>query len=117
MAVDYHHRLILSGPIGEVRTFRRRMCFEYSKTVGGKSWTEVVPFSFTSLYVLAPDVRKREPEQPEDPLELSVWPIRRIDARNGEVRYRFQTRNLELAPILSALARELPPLVFRLTTL
>ena len=117
MSVDYHHRLIVSGPREEVRTFRRRMHYEYPRSVAGKSWTEIVPFSFTALYVLAPDVRRVEPDQPGDPLELSVWPVKRLDARYAEVRYQFHTRNFEVAPLLHVLARTLPTLTFRLTTL
>ena len=117
MAVDYFHRLLVAGTTDDVRAFRRRMYREYPRTVGGKSWNEVVPFCFEALYELAPAARRVEPEVPCDPYELSAWPLRRIRARLAEVRYQFQTRNLEMDGLLRALSRALPSLTFTLTTL
>ena len=117
MAVDYFHRLLVAGTIDDVRAFRRKMYREYPRTVGGKSWNEVVPFCFEALYELAPAARRVEPEVPCDPYELSAWPLRRIRARLAEVRYQFQTRNLEMDGLLRALSRALPSLTFTLTTL
>jgi hypothetical protein len=64
MSVDYHHRLIVSGPPEDVRALRRQIHCEYRRTVGRKSWTEIVPFSFTALYRLAPGARRVEPDPP-----------------------------------------------------
>ena len=117
MAVDYLHRLVVVGAADEVSVFRRQMYREYPRTIGGKTWTEVVPFSFQALYDLAPAARRVEAEVPGDPFELSRWPVRRIDRRRTEVRYRFQTRNLEMVGLLRALSRAVPALTFTLVTL
>jgi hypothetical protein len=116
MAVDYFHRLLIAGPRHEVREFQRRMHREYPRTIGGQVWTEIVPFSFQALYELAPAVRHIEAEIPFDPYELSAWPVRNISGGRAEVRYQFQTRNLELFPFIAALAHALPALTFTLVT-
>lgn len=117
MAVDYLHRLLVTGSHRNVRAFRRGIRREYPRTIAGETWTEVVPFSFTRLYELAPAARRVEAEIPFDPYEISAWPVRHIDRRRAEARYQFQTRNLELVTFLRALARALPELTFTLTTL
>jgi hypothetical protein len=76
-----------------------------------------VPFCFQALYELAPAARRVEAEVPYDPYELSAWPPRRISKRRSEVRYQFQTRNLEMVGLLRALSRALPSLTFTLVTL
>jgi hypothetical protein len=117
MAIDYLHRLIVEGPDRAVRAFRRQLHREYPRTIGGETWTEVVPFSFAALYELAPAARRAEPEVPYDPYDLSVWPARRITTRLSEVRYQFHTRNLEMPRLLKPLSRALPSLTFMLATL
>jgi hypothetical protein len=117
MAVDYFHRLVVIGPGKGVRAFGRQMHREYPRTVGRKTWTEIVPFSFSALYALAPNASRVEPEIPFDPYDLSAWPVRRIDSVRAEIRYQFQTRNLELAPLLGVLSRAVPSLTFTLVTL
>jgi hypothetical protein len=116
MAVDYFHRLLVAGPRFEVREFQRRMHREFSRTIAGQTWTEIVPFSFEALYELAPTVRSIEAEIPFDPYELSAWPVRNINGGRAEVRYQFQTRNLELFPFMAPLALALPALTFTLVT-
>ena len=96
--------------------FRRAMHREYPRTIAGETWTEIVPFSFSGLYDIAPDARRVEAEIPFDPYELSAWPVRTVD-RRSEVRYQFQTRNLELVDLVRLLARATPRLTFTLTTL
>jgi hypothetical protein len=54
MAVDYLHRLLVDGPRADVQAFRSALHREYPRTVGRKSWIEVVPFSFVGLYEVAP---------------------------------------------------------------
>lgn len=117
MAVDFFHRLIVRGPREDVRAFRRQIYREYPRSIGKKSWTEIVPFSFTKLYEIAPAARRIDPEVPYDPYELSSWPIRRIGRNQGEVRYQFQTRNMEMIELIRVLARALPSLTFTLATL
>ena len=116
MAVDYSHRLIVQGPHDVVRRFRRQMYREYPRTLAGRTWTEIVTFSFAALYEIAPAARRIEPEVPYDPYDLCDWPIRRVSVRQSEVRYRFHTRNLEMIGLIRALSRELPSLTFMLTT-
>jgi hypothetical protein len=117
MAVDLLHRLLVTGRTDRVRDFRRRIYREYPRTMTGTTWTEIVPFSFAALYELAPRSTMVETEVPCDPYELSVWPVRRIDKRDAVVRYQFQTRNLEMAPLVHLLARAVPDVTFTLVTL
>jgi hypothetical protein len=116
MAVDYFHRLLVTGRPKDVRAFRRAIYREYPRTIAGETWTEIVPFSFAGLYELAPTARRVEAETPFDPYELSAWPVRNIGEHSAEVRYQLQTRNLELVTLLRPLARALPKLTFTLTT-
>lgn len=117
MAVDYLHRLILRGPRKDVRAFRRQIYREYPRRIVRKSWTEIVPFAFTALYEMAPAARGIEAEAPCDPYELSAWPVRRIGRNQAEVRYQFQTRNLEMVGLIRVLSGVLPSLTFTLATL
>jgi hypothetical protein len=117
MAVDYFHWLRVHGTRDDVRDFRNRIYREYPRTVGGETWTEIVPFSFAALYDLAPAARKIEAEIPFDPYDLSAWPIRTLSDDCAEVRYQLHTRNMELIGVLRPLARALPRLTFTLTTL
>jgi hypothetical protein len=117
VAVDFLHRLIVTGPVEQVRALRRELYREYPRTLGDETWTEIVPFCFAALYDIAPAARRVEKEVPYDPYEISVWPVRRLSARRAELRYQFQTRNLEMAGLVRALARARPSLRFTLGTL
>ena len=66
---------------------------------------------------MAPDARRIETEVPCDPYELSSWPVRRIGRNQSEIRYRFQTRNMEMNGLIRVLSRALPSLTFTLATL
>lgn len=116
MAVDFYHRLVVTGSMAEVREFRGRMHRQYSRTVAGRTWTELIPFSFEALYEIGPGATRVEPEVPFDPLDISVWPIRRISTRRAEIRYQFHTRNLEMHGLIRVLSRALPRLRFVLVT-
>jgi hypothetical protein len=72
MAVDYFHRLLVSGHADRVRAFRKRIHREYPRTVAGTTWTEIVPFSFAALYDIAPRARRIEAEVPYGAYELSA---------------------------------------------
>jgi hypothetical protein len=117
MAVDYLQRLIVRGPHEDVRAFRRQIYREYSRKIASHTWTEIVPFSFTALYEMAPAASRVEPEIPGDPYELSAWPVRRIGRNQAEVRYQFQTRNLEMFGLIRVLSRARSSLTFTLATL
>jgi hypothetical protein len=75
-----------------------------------------VPFSFGALYEIAPSARRIEPEVPRDAYDMSAWPIRRIGRTQAEVRYKFHTRNLEMADLIRVLARARPALTLTLLT-
>jgi hypothetical protein len=90
---------------------------EYSRKVARRTWMEIIPFSFEALYEIAPGAKRVEREVPFDPLDISIWPIRRINTRRGEIRYQFHTRNLEVHGLVRALSRTLPRLGFVLATL
>jgi hypothetical protein len=117
VAVAYVHRLIVTGPVIPVRALKRELHREYPRTLGDQTWTEIVPFSFAALYELAPSARRIEKEVPYDPYEISVWPVRRLSPRRAELRYQFQTRNLEAAALIRALAGARGTLTFTLGTL
>ncbi len=117
MAIDYFHRLVVTGDAKRVRRLARELHRDYPRRVGGETWTEVVPFSFAALYEMAPRARRIEHEIPCDPYELSVWPVRLSAGGKAEARYQFQTRNLELAPFIRLLAAVQPKLDFTLVTL
>jgi hypothetical protein len=117
MAVDFFHRLLVSGKPADVRAFRDAIYREYPRTIAGETWTEIVPFSFAALYELAPAARRVEAEIPFDPYDLSAWPMRRLEDERAEIRYQLHTRNLELIDFLRPLARALPRPSFMLTTL
>lgn len=117
MAVDFFHRLIVRGQHADVRDFGRRIYRQYARSIGKESWIEIAPFSFAALYEIAPAARRIEREIPSDPYELSAWPVRRIDRNKAEVRYQFQTRNLEMVGLIRALSHALPSLTFTLATL
>jgi hypothetical protein len=116
MAVDYIHRLIVRGSHKDIRTFRREIYRRYPRKIGRKSWIEIVPFSFTALYQIAPAARGIEPEIPHDAYDMSVWPIRQIGKTRAEIRYKFHTRNLEMADLIRVLARARRALTFTLLT-
>jgi hypothetical protein len=117
MAVDYFHRVRVSGRRDDVRDFRNGIYREYPRTVGRETWTEIVPFSLAALYDLAPAARQIETEIPFDPYDVSAWPIRTLPEGRAEIRYQLHTRNMELIDFLRPLARALPRLTFTLTTL
>jgi hypothetical protein len=116
MAIDYNHRLVVSGPRGGVDLFRKQLRQTDTRTVGKLKWRETIPFSFERLYDLAPTAVRIEPEVPCDPYDMSVWPIRRLPYRSAEVRYQFHTRNLQVLPFVCVLSKKLPSLTFRLLT-
>ena len=116
MAVDYVHRLIVRGPRKDIPTFRREIYRRYPRKIGRESWIEIVPFSFDALYEIAPAARRIEPGIPCDAYDMSVWPIRRVGKTQAEIRYKFHTRNLEMADLIRVLARARRALTFTLLT-
>src|SRR5688572_32539105 len=95
MAVDYFHRLLVSGKPAGVRAFRDAIYREYPRTIAGKTWTEIVPFSFAGLYELAPAARRVEAEIPFDPYDLSDWPMRTLAGERAEIRSEEHTSELQ----------------------
>jgi hypothetical protein len=117
MAIDYLHRLLIRGSNGDVRAFRRQIYREYPRSIDDQNWIEIVPFCFKALYEMAPRACRIDPIAPGDPYELRAWPVRWIGHNQSEVRYQFQTRNLEIAGLIRVLSRSLPSLTFTLATL
>lgn len=116
MAVDYISRMLVAGRRADVIAFQKAIYREYPRTVRGKSWTEIVPFSFSALYDVAPGARRISKTIPCDPYDLSAWPMRRLDRRRFEVRYQFHTRDLEMSGFVRELSRARPALTFTLLT-
>lgn len=118
MAVDFWHRLIVTGPRGTVDLFRRQLRCRVRRSVAGhKLWRETIPFSFKRLYQLVPAAVRIEPEVPCDPYDLSAWPIRRLPRGLAEMRYQLHTRNTELLPFVRLLSKQFAALTFCLVTL
>lgn len=113
MAVDFFHFLVVSGPRADVVDFAHRIALVVTRRVAGVNVRLTVPFSFESLYAMAR--MKEDDERPGEPFDMTRWGIVRRGA-HAEVRYRFHTRNLELAPLLKPLSKRVPRLTFALVT-
>jgi hypothetical protein len=117
MAVDYWHRLVITGPHGTVALLRRQLRRRARRSPPGyHPWRETIPFSFERLYQVAPAAVRVEPYMPSDPLDQSAWPIRRLPAGGAEARYQLHTRNIELLLFVRLLSRKFPALAFCLVT-
>jgi hypothetical protein len=97
MAVDYFHRLIVSGPARDVQSLRAGLVSDFAREVKGEVYVERLPFSFAGLFSLAPAAKRCEPEGPMEPYDIRVWPI--------VWRSQFDSRFVE--PVQEA--REWPP--------
>jgi hypothetical protein len=64
MAVDFFHRVIVTGPPTRMVAFRDAMVRTNIRHIGKDTWPEDVSFSFQALYDIAPSVRKVEPLPP-----------------------------------------------------
>jgi hypothetical protein len=117
MAVDYWHRLVVTGPRETVDLLRGQLRRRVRRSVAGRPlWRETIPFSFERLYRLVPAAVGIEPEARGDPYDVSVWPIRGLGDGGAELRYQLHTRNFELLPFLRLLSRKFPALTFCLVT-
>jgi hypothetical protein len=75
MAVDYFHRLIVSGPARDVQSLRAGLVSDFAREVKGEVYVERLAFSFAGLFSLAPAAKRCEPEGPMEPYDIRVWPI------------------------------------------
>jgi hypothetical protein len=117
MAVDYWHRLVVTGPGKTVGLLRRQLRRRARRTAAGRQpWRETIAFSFERLYQLVPAATRVEPQLPCEPYDLSAWPIRRLPGGAAEVRYQLHTRNMELLPFVRLLSRKFADLTFCLVT-
>lgn len=118
MAVDYIHRLVVSGPALDVRAFRRAVSRTVDREAVGsiEAWREHVPLSFAAMYSLCPGLTRVEPNVPCDPYDLSIWPLRSLPHGCAEVRYQLHTRNLEMGEFIVALSRRFANLALVLVT-
>jgi hypothetical protein len=116
MAVDYFHRLVLTGSPAAIEEMRRKLRRTVQRTAAGEHWREIIPFSFAGLYELAPESYRIMRAVPCDPYDISVWPAKRLSARRAQVRYAMHTRNLELASFIHELARKFAGITFHLVS-
>jgi hypothetical protein len=116
VAVDYWHRLIITGPRETVDLFRAQLRRSARRSSAGRHWRETIPFSFDRLYQLVPAASRIEPELPREPYDVSAWPIQRLLRGDAEVRYQLHTRNIELLPFVRLLSKRFSALTFRLVT-
>lgn len=118
MAVDYWHRLIVTGHRETVDLFRQQLRRRTIRSgfPGEKLSHETIPFSFVRLYQLIPTAERIDPNGPFEPYDLSVWPIRPRLRGLGEVRYQLHTRDTELLPFVRILSKRFAKLTFCLVT-
>jgi hypothetical protein len=118
VAVDFIHRLVVSGAPDEVRTFRRAVARTVHRPSIGRvrSWREDVPLSFAAMYAVCPELTRVVPTPPYDPYDLAVWPTASLADGRAEVRYTFHTRNLEVHDFFVLISRKFKKLVFVLVT-
>jgi hypothetical protein len=116
MAVDYFHRVIVTGPLRQIDQLRRGLVHTTSRRVERRAWKERVPFSFAALYAIAPGARRVFRNVPYDPYDVSAWPVVRLNRVRAEIRYQLHTRRIELVGLTRALSRMFPRLTFQLLT-
>ncbi len=117
MAVDYYHRLIVSGPADDLKSLRAGLVTNYVRVVGGEQYKERLPFSFAGLFALAPGAKRCQPRDPMEPYDIRVWPIGRGLSGEFELRYQLHTRNADLVGFVRVLSRKLTSLTFQMATL
>lgn len=101
MAAELTHRLVIEGPSAQVRRFKKDVA------------RPRVPFSFGALWRMG-----RFPgDPPNDPYNLTGFPIRQLRGRRAEIRYTFLTRNMGVDDLLARVSRRRPLLIFRLATI
>ena len=117
MAVDYFHRLVITGPARDLRRLRAGLATEFARVVEGKEYKELLPFSLLGLFTLAPDAYFDGPQDASEPYDIRVWPMVRRSSRRIELRYQLHMRNDDLLEFLPFLSRKFKTLTFRMATL
>jgi hypothetical protein len=115
MAVDYFHRLVVSGSPPDLQAFRRAVGHTVHRPKI-RAWHECVPLSFGAMYALCPELTRVEPSPPDDPYDLAVWPITSLPDQRAETRYQFHTRNLEMHAFLGPVSSRFRTLILVLVT-
>ena len=116
MAMDLVHRLVVTGPLEAVADLSRRLVRRAVRKSGRLTWRERIPFSFRRLYQLAPAAKRIDPNVPYEAYDVSDWPLLELSGGRAEVRYQFNTRNLELFDFVRALAAQFETVTFYLLT-
>lgn len=116
MAVDYLHRLVVTGPPKELKAFRKAVSLTVTRRPAVKipEWREYVPISFAAMYARCPRLTRVEPNLPSDPYDISQWPKRSLPDGRDEIRYKFDIRNLEMKDFLVPFSREFPEIECKL---
>lgn len=115
MSVTFFNRLLVLGTPAHLREFQQRASRTYEREVLGKEWTEIIPISFVALHELTPLFDNDW--EACDPLEIRSWPLRRLGPGRAELRFQFETRNMEAQPVFRRVAPKFPALTFRLVTM
>ena len=106
MSVTYLNRLVVSGSPARVAAFRDTMKRTLNRKAGPQRWRERVPFSLKTAARLTGIA---DPEEYEyEPYQMSAWPMRLIAQRHAEVRYQFETRNVEISDLVALLSKRFP---------
>jgi hypothetical protein len=92
MAVDYFHRVIVTGPLRQIDGVRRGLAHTTSRRVERRTWKEGVPFSVAALYAIAPGAHRVFRNVPYDPYDVSAWPVVHLNQVRAEIRYQLHTR-------------------------
>ena len=115
MSVTFFSRLLVLGSPAHIREFQERASRTYEREVVGQGWTEIIPISFVALHDLTPLFDNDW--EVCDPLEIRSWPLRRLGPGRAELRFQFETRNMEAHPVFRRVAPKFPGLTFRLVTM
>jgi hypothetical protein len=118
MAVDFLHRLIVTGPEKSVKVFARQMRRKvWHRPIGQvKAWREHIALSFEAMYKQCAALQRVYPVAPSDPYEMRAWRATRLGGAKVRIRYQFQTRNMEVMELFRLLSRCYPSVVFVLVT-
>lgn len=119
MAVDYIHRLVLTGKSADVRQFAAdmRRTMRHGPVGRVKAWREYVPLCFDAMWERCPSLRRVHDVPPFNPYELAVWPLEHLRDGRDRKRYRFHTRSMDVFPVFRIVSRYYPRLAFVIATL
>jgi hypothetical protein len=116
MALDYFHRVIVTGPSSTIGFLRRRLARTSARTAARLTWRERIPFSIVAICELVPSAKRVKRNRFDEPYDIRVWPTVQRSRTISEIRYQLHTRDFELTSFIKTLSRAFPTLSFHLST-